>query len=104
MKINENIRAYIEYEQWSMRTKLIIVIKRGSGTDIVCNDGTIVSVQGYEKLPDNAGIILPQGSLKAISDAIAEKGILPSKHKDYTDVMESTKYHLEDMRKLVFKK
>lgn len=42
--------------------------------------------------------------LQAMVDAADELGIVPTRSKDRTDELKSVRYHLEDMRKLVFEK
>lgn len=42
--------------------------------------------------------------LQALTDAIAEFGIVPSGHLPPREEIAAVKYHLEDMRALVFKK
>lgn len=43
------------------------------------------------------------GMLQAMMDGLWDSGLRPSNHRDFTQELQATKTHLEDMRQLVFK-
>jgi hypothetical protein len=99
MKTTKDIKVRIEQRYGIQGYKLYIMI----GNDILCNNGTMYHTKEGVMYPENAGISLPDDCLQEIMDELYRYGIRPTKFKDITGELEAKIYHLEDMRKLVFK-
>lgn len=77
----------------------------GDGREILGSDGLIHSVRRGEPIPkDYKPFLLPQESLQALVNAIADFGIVPEKAKLSEDELKAVRYHLEDLRTLLFSK
>ena len=48
-------------------------------------------------------LLLPDNALQGLLNALLEKGIKPKEQSRVEGMLEATKVHLEDMRRLVFK-
>lgn len=100
MLVNHNIKVRLIQNFTSFGYKLYI---HPDNKTVICNDGTYNTVEEGQAWPHNAGIDLPDDCLQQIMDELYRYGIRPTKFKDITGELEAKTYHLEDMRRLVFR-
>ncbi len=103
--VNEgNWKVFTERLGWSDETRVWIGQRNGPNfaNATIGKDGRLImtAVKEGEQLPEPL-MILPTPVWQMIVDAIAEK-TPPSKKEALDAELTATKYHLEDMRQLVF--
>lgn len=70
---------------------------------IMQSDGdTMKTYKSYEAI-DTFTLKIPRGGAEAILNALLERGVKPREQSRVEGMLESTKAHLEDMRRIVFK-
>lgn len=95
------IKVYIENEPWLM-TKAVYVVKRElNKTYLLVNDEWVLQVEGVN-VDRKPTLRLSEDIFQMVIDALS-KEIKPTEKAEVDAELKSTKYHLEDMRKLVFK-
>jgi len=100
MQLNDSLRVFIE-KPWTCSGEYkLFLTKEGK---VMLQDGTWAEHEPGCLAPAGAGIRLPEGSLQKIIDALIDFGVVPTKYKETTKEVSAIKYHLEDMRKIVFK-
>ena len=88
----------------------IIIFDRTDRENRVINlyTGVIKVLSEYEKIPDEFILKIPNimaaQFFQAFAEALDQQGIKTENDFKIQGLLEATKYHLEDMRKLVFKK
>lgn len=86
----------------------IVVLNRDNNKAEVINlyTGEIKKLETGELIPDNFIIKLSdyvaQEFLQGLAEALDKRGIKTDKDAKIQGLLEATKYHLEDMRKIVF--
>lgn len=70
---------------------------------ILMPNGTVKTLNEGEPNPDECATTLPYGTQEAVLEALLRKGVKPQEQSRVEGVLEATKEHLADMRRLVFK-
>ncbi len=99
------MKVYINRDlPWSDRFKLYIVKKEANRDLLLDAEGNWHTLEpGCVVSNDFKHIIIPEGALKGIVEAIASNfGVLPDKVQFAEDELKAVKRHLEDMRILLF--
>ena len=105
MQSESQYSVYVERQGWSDSTMIWLVRRDARGVyNCTIEKGFVVEtlVKGGEQ-PSVPFCILPRMQVDAIVTALTEK-ITPPKQEAIDAELGATKYHLEDMRKLVFSK
>ncbi len=103
MKPTSEYTVYVEREGWSDLTIIWLVRRDARGVyNCTITDGNIVETLIKEgEQPSAPFCRLPRMQVDAIVSALTEK-ITPPKQEAIDAELGATRYHLEDMRKLVF--
>jgi hypothetical protein len=70
---------------------------------VMMSDGDTMKTIGIMDQISDCTLRLPRGASQAILQAILERGVKPQEQSKVEGLLEATKVHLEDMRRLVFK-
>lgn len=73
------------------------------GTQILTADGTVKMLKEGGSTNSNHFAVLDDDQIQALAEAFATKGIKTNNDHKNEGLLEATKYHLEDMRKLALK-
>ena len=96
------------YQDWGKFETIIYFLNKSNKTVINLFSGEVYSIKGGEPIPDNFIMkISPYVSTQifsALAEALDKQGVKTENDFKIQGLLEATKYHLEDMRKLVFKK
>ncbi len=87
-------RDRVKVWMWSKHTQSVYFYR----------DGQWVThkLKEYESIPENEyAFVLPFSMLQSLADGLAEFGIYQNKVKPLENELSATKYHLEDLRKLL---
>ena len=103
------IKVKIEYDYAIAGTSVYIYQENGDGSITLCEPLELTFTRDYDlsKLPEPTFRFNRKDGhdfLQGLAQALAENGFKPDELKAYDKQVEATKYHLEDMRSLVFKK
>ena len=98
------------WQDYGSDTTKIIFVERDIGKSRVINLFTqeVRELKEYEQIPEEFILKLSrwvsQDILQGLAEALDKNGIKTEKDAKIQGLLEATKYHLEDMRSLVFKK
>ena len=96
----EKVRFYVENSQWYASIRLYARTEYGNGIaeaqplSFEAKEEAAISEPFLEVLPEDA---------QSLMDALWQCGIRPTNGEGSGGQLAATQYHLEDMRKLVFK-
>lgn len=96
------------YHDFLLRRVLIIIFCNDRKEVLNLYTSEIKILKDDEQIPDDfimkiPAVMEPQ-FLKAFAEALDEKGVKTENDFKIQGLLKATKYHLEDMRKIVFKK
>lgn len=106
----------INFGEWEVKIEprydigtnfIFLVKKNGHERQLLTKDGVIIMLkEGGRPQPDVALHFaeLDDDQLKAFADALATFGIKTKNDSKNEGLLEATRYHLEDMRRLAFEK
>lgn len=103
MQILGNVDVWFEHDYHRRELLLHMIISKGNKMEVLQRDGTWVVREEACYKQNSDGVSIPVNSLQGIADALVNMGICPTQWKSKGEVLEATKEHLNDMRKLVFK-
>ena len=86
--------------------KLVLYLENfsGAGTiSILQADGKTMKTYSSTEAMGDVTLCLPRGAAEAILNALLERGVKPKEQSRVEGMLEATRAHLEDMRRLVFK-
>ena len=104
----DKFEVYIEHERFSGETKVYIFQNKPNGTRAIVTDlskGEMKTVKEYAHVGEptfRLGYGMSKPFLQAMANELHVLGIKAEKAPVLENEMDSVKYHLEDMRKLVF--
>jgi hypothetical protein len=99
----KSTRVFVEHEQLLQGLRLFIGdVDHAGNLKAVAASVTMVAIEPQQILPD-WGIRLTKEAAQELMDNMYRCGVRPTAEEGNAGSLASTKYHLEDMRRLVFK-
>lgn len=102
------MKVYIQNKDFALKTDIFIVRDDHNGQRWIAKPMVLEWVKHEHGISEDPSLSIHQNVegefLKALTDAISEKGIKPESDSKLEGKLIATEKHLEDMRTLVFKK
>jgi hypothetical protein len=96
-------KARIIDEAFLGGAKLVLFYEQDGRISVLQSDGKTIKTYEPGVMIDDFTMVIPtHAGLEAILNALLERGVKPKEQSRVEGVLEATKAHLEDMRRLVF--
>lgn len=104
-----NFEVFIRYEDYAQSLNFYIFVNLPDGSRKICTNLKTMRVEDYKdgeiiKPTFSISGMLAKPFLQAMADELHKIGIKPKDKPVLQNELTATKYHLEDMRRLVFER